>query len=116
VEPPLAAFVHGADLLDVLDGNVGAGGVLTEDEVAPPVLEVATFREPNTPVLGVVLEAVLFERNRRARVLVALLAVCWRVRVLVPVLPVAVPRCERLSEFLDNSLTGLCVEVPIAFV
>jgi hypothetical protein len=37
-------------------------------------------------------------------VLVAVLAVGWRVRVLVPVLPVAVPRFERLSEFLDNSL------------
>jgi hypothetical protein len=51
-----------------------------------------------------VFEAVLFERDRRARMLVAVLAVCWRVRILVPVLPMAVPRFERLSEFLDNSL------------
>jgi hypothetical protein len=104
VQSPLATVVDGPNLLNVLDVCVGVGFVLAEDEVPPPVFEVAAFREADTPVLGVVLEAVLFERDRRARVLVAVLAVCWRIRVLVPVLPMAVPRVERLSEFLNNSL------------
>ena len=104
VEPPLTSVVHSANLLDVLNAYVGVSLVLTEDEVAPPVLEVAALREPDAPVLGVVLEPVLLERNRGAGVLVAALAVCWRVRFRVPVLPVAVPRFERFSEFLDNSL------------
>jgi hypothetical protein len=116
VQSPLAALVHRPDLLDVLDGNVRVGGVLTEDEVAPAVLEIAALRQSDAPVLRVVLEAVLLERDRRAWVLVAVLAVGWRVRFLVPVLPMTVPRSERLSEFLDNSLTGLSSKIRVAFV
>jgi len=65
---------------------------------------VTALREPDAPVLGVVLESVLFERDRGPGMLVAVLAVCWRVRFRVPVLPMTVPTFERFSELLDNSL------------
>ncbi len=48
--------------------------------------------------------------------LVTVLAVAWRVRSLVPVVAVAVPSTERLIKFFENSLTGLSVEVRVAFV
>ena len=47
---------------------------------------------------------------------VAVLAVAWRVRFLVPVAALTAPAVERLTEFFENSLTGLCVEVFVAFV
>ena len=67
-------------------------------------------------VLYVVLEAVFFKHYRRTRMLVAVLAVAGRVQFLVPIVSVAVPPTERFIEFSKNSMTGLCVEVRVAFV
>lgn len=116
VQAPLAVFVHGTDLLDVLDENVRVGFVSTQNEVGPVCFRVAPLREADVAVFGVVLEAVFFERDRRARVVVVVFAVAGRVRSLVPVVVVAIPAVERLIEFFKNSLTGLCIEVRVAFV
>ena len=48
--------------------------------------------------------------------LVTDLAITGRVRFLVPVVSVAVPTAERLIKFFKNLLTGLSVEVRVAFV
>jgi hypothetical protein len=116
MQAPFAVFIHGPDLPDVLDRNVRVGLVGTKHEVAPVFLEVPAFAEPEVAVFGVVLEAVLFERDCRAWVVVAVLAVAWWVRVLVPVLPVAVPTAECFIQLFESCLTGLCVEVLVAFV
>jgi hypothetical protein len=102
-------FVHGSDLLDVLDGRTARADnvVLAKDEVAPTVLEVLPLREPDALVRGVVLEARLLERDRRTRMLVVVFAVAGRVRSLVPAASMPVPRRERFTEFGKNSLTGL---------
>jgi hypothetical protein len=77
---------------------------------------VPSFRESKVAVLRIVFEAVLFERDRRTRMVAVVFAVAGRVRVLVPVVAVAVPTLERLSEFFKHSLTGLGIEVRVAFV
>jgi len=66
MQSPLAVFVHGTNLLNVLDRRCKRANdlVLTEHEVKPTVLEVFTLREPETVVRGVMLEASLLERDR----------------------------------------------------
>ena len=98
MQAPYAVFVHGAHLLDVLDGCSARADniVLTKDEVAPAVFEVLSLRKSNPVVRGVMLESSLLERDRRAWMLVVVFAVAWRVRFLVPVAPMPVPRRERL--------------------
>ena len=109
MQPPDAVFVHRTDLLDVLDGSTDRADnvLLAEDEIGPAVFEVRAFREPNAVVRGVVFKARLLERDRRAWVVAVVFAVAWRIRVRVPVSALAVPTPERLTEFLENSLTRL---------
>jgi hypothetical protein len=109
MQPPDAVFVHRTNLLNVLDGPAGRSDnvVLAEDEIAPRLLEVRTFREAEAVVRGVVLEARRLERDRRAGMVVAVVAVAGRIRVLVLVSALAVPTGERLTELLENSLTRL---------
>lgn len=116
VEPPLTVFVDSTHLLDVLDCHVRIGFIGTQDEIRLVGLRIAPFREAEVAILVVMFEAVCFERDRRTRMLAVMFAVAGRVRSLVSVVAVAVPAGERLSEFFEDSLTGLCVEVRIAFV
>jgi hypothetical protein len=111
-------FVHRTNLLDVLDGSTDRADnvVLAENEVRPVLLKILAFREADAVVRGVVLEARGLERDRRARMLVVVFAVAGWIRVLVPVSALAVPTGERLTEFLENSLTRLRMEVGVAFV
>src|SRR5699024_155837 len=47
--------------------------------------------------------------------LVVVFAVAGRVRFLVPIVSVAEPSSERFTEFGENSLTGLAVQIHVAF-
>lgn len=47
---------------------------------------------------------------------VAAFSVTGWVRVLVVILTVGIPRVERLSQLFENCLTGLCVQIRVAFV
>jgi len=116
VQLPLLTGPDRSDLLDVLYVHIRAGGVLAENEVRPRLFEIRSFRESNPVVVGVVFETVLFECDRRAGMLVALLAVAGWVRVPVAILTVGVPRVERFSQFFENCLTGLSVQIRVAFV
>jgi hypothetical protein len=104
------------DLPDVLDFDLRIGLVGAQNEVRPMRLRVPPLRESDVAVPSVMLEAVGFERDRAPRVLVVVFAVAWRVRVLAPVSSMAIPTDERLIEFFENPLAGLCAEIRVAFV
>jgi hypothetical protein len=85
--------------------NVRTSLIFAEYEIRPILLEVRSFRESDSLVLGVEFEAFLLERDRASRVVVAVFAVRWRVGSRVSVASFAVPAVERFSEFLQDSLT-----------
>jgi len=78
--------------------------------------EVAAFREANPIVLAIVFEAVFFERDSRPWVVIATLAILRWVCAVVPVSAFGIPTTERFSEFFNDSLTRLRIEVGVAFV
>jgi len=82
---PVGAGPDSSDLLDVLDGHIRVNSVLTENKVLTPIFQILPLRESNPIVVGVVLEPILFERDRRAWVVITVLAVAGRVRLLVTV-------------------------------
>jgi hypothetical protein len=110
--------VDGADLLDVPLGEVhiGARLVLTEHEVRAVLFEISPFREANALILCVVFEASRLERHRGAWVRVAAFAVAGRSGTVVAVPTLCEPAVERFSEFFENALTGLRMQVRVAFV
>ena len=63
---PPVAVPDRPDLPDVLYVYVRVGGVFTENEATPSVFQFSALRESNPGLVGVVLEAVLFEDDRRA--------------------------------------------------
>jgi len=63
VEFPFVAVPDGSDLADVFDNNVWPRFDFAEDEVRPVFFEVSAFGEANPVVVGVVFEAVFFERD-----------------------------------------------------
>jgi hypothetical protein len=115
---PLCRVVDSTNLLQVFDGDAGACLVFDKD-VFPRFgmfLVIRAFSKANTVVLDVVFDTVLLPRHRGTRVflvdavsvvvVVVFLAVTGRIRTVIG-FPLAVPRVEGFSEFLQNALTGL---------
>jgi hypothetical protein len=116
VKFPLIAIPDGSYLANVLDGHIWSGVDFTEDEIRPVFFQVSPFGEAYPVVVGVVFEAIFFECDRTAGVFVAVFAVLRWVCAVAPVSALGVPAVERFSEFFDDSLTRLRIEVGVAFV
>lgn len=78
MQPPLSVFVDRTNQLDVLDFGVRSGFIFAQKKVRPMRFEVPPFRETDTSVLRVVLEAVFFECDGRTWVVVAVFSVSVR--------------------------------------
>ena len=116
VQFPFVSVPDSFHLADIFDSNIWPGFDLTENEIRPVFLEISTFGKANPVVFAVVFEAVFFERDRRTWVIVTVLAILRWVCAVVPVSAFGIPTTERFSEFFDNSLTRLRIEVGVAFM
>lgn len=76
-------------------------------------LQVLAFAESYVAVFSIEFESVLFERDCGSRVIVTSFTIPWWVIVWIVA---GVPTIERFSELLENSLTGLRVQIPVAFM
>src|SRR6056297_2757079 len=110
--------MDGPDLLDVPLGKiyVGAEFVVAQHEVRTVFFEVAAFREANAGELCIMLEASRLERHSRTWVGIAAFAVAGRSGTAIAVPTLCEPTSERFSEFFENALTGLRMQVRIAVV
>jgi hypothetical protein len=116
VQLPFSSGPDCSDLLDVLDDHIWVCVVLRENEILPSVFQIPPLRESNLIMFEVMLESILFEHDCRAWMLVAMFPVAGWVRVLVAVPTERVPRVERFSQLFESWLTGLCVQICVAFV
>jgi hypothetical protein len=126
VELPVIPVPDGPNLLNAFYGckinvrpyfvrtqNEIASMLRTQNEIASMFFEVLSFAEADVTVLSVKSETSLFECDCGSGMFVTLFSIPWRVIICIIA---GVPAVERFSELLENSLTGLRVQILVAFV